>query len=253
MDYVRYKKYFEVHYHEINRYQEVTPATLLNYLGETALSHTEAAGYGLNRLGLDDKGWVISRWLLNMEKYPHWEDQVQIETWACNFQRFYATREFLIKDKAGNVLGRATSLWIFLDIVKRRPVRIPEHIKQCYGTCPDKAVQTPFSDLSPIKFPDVKREFTVRLSDIDTNEHVNNSKYVEWIMETIPLEIYNKSILTSLEIEYKKETYYGSDVYACGKQTHDCGLSSKYVHSICNTNTGVQLASAQTSWKPRNP
>ena len=254
MDCVRYTKSFEVYYHEINHRQQVTPAALLNYLGETALSHTKAAGYGLNRLGLDNKGWVISRWLLKMEKYPKWEDRVQIETWASLFQRFYAEREFLIKDEAGNILGRATSLWIFIDITKKRPVSIPEHIKECYGTYPIKALDAPFSRLTPPEGPDIKKkEFTVRLSDIDTNDHVNNSKYVEWLMETIPTEIYNQFLPTCLEIQYKKEVCYGTKLYACGKQMDKCGTAKKYSHSIYNAYTGVQMALARTVWEPIAP
>lgn len=48
-------------------------------------------------------------------------------------------------------------------------------------------------------------EFIVRRSDIDTNAHVNNTKYIEWVLETIPEEVYRTYRMVALEAEGEHE------------------------------------------------
>ena len=50
--------------------------------------------------------------------------------------------------------------------------------------------------------------FNVRYSDIDTNGHVNNSKYVSWIIETVPLEIVLNYTLKNLKMDYKRNSLW---------------------------------------------
>lgn len=254
----KFRKQFEVHYYEINRYQEVTPVSILNYLEETAISHSEFVGYGFNRLQSEGAGWVLNRWQLEMERYPLWNEKITVETWPSSFERFYATREFNIKcqdinyadipDPDGQVIGRATSRWIFFNIARRRPARIPAEVGSAYGIDPDRVLDDPFEDLASCEEADYSKEFEVRKSDIDTNGHVNNARYVEWLMEVLPDRIYNTSNLRSLEIIYKKEVGGKSILLSqckCDEQDHI------FRHSILNKQDHAELAIAKTIWQER--
>ncbi|AEF93400.1 acyl-ACP thioesterase [Desulfotomaculum nigrificans CO-1-SRB] len=245
----KYRKEFEVHYYEINQFEEATPVAVLNYLEETAVAHSESVGVGISKLKSQGVAWMLNRWHIKMEKYPLWNEKIVIETWPSRFERFYATREFNIRDSYDHIIGRASSLWVFLNIEKKRPLRIPDKIKDAYGTDPHRAIDEPFGELYNLDDSVEKKEFRVRRSDIDTNNHVNNAKYVDWVLETIPAEIYHNYTLASLEVLYRKEVAFGATIWA-GCQGIGKGLNPVYAHSIMNQDGNLALA--RTMWQRRN-
>lgn len=249
MDFKKFSKNFQVHYYGINGRQQATPITLLQYLEETAISHSESVGYGINRLKSEGIGWILNRWSLIIDCYPLWNDEVVVETWPSNMERFYASREFYIKGNDGCIIGRASSLWIFLDIEKKRPRRIPVELEQTYGLEPSKAIENPFTDLKNSSNTQPEKSFSVRRSDIDTNGHVNNTRYIEWALEAVPEDVHRDFSLTSLEIEYKKETTLGDVINSCYVEEQNDMQSVNFNHSIRNSADGTELASARTVWK----
>jgi acyl-ACP thioesterase len=246
----KFSKEFEVHYYEINRFAEATPTVILNYLEETAVSHSEAAGVGLAKLKAQGVGWVLNRWFLTMDKFPVWGERVTVETWPSSFDRFLATREFLIKNSAGEVIGRASSRWLYLSLARKRPARIPTEFALSYGINPERVVTEPFPQLDPVKEAAISKAFAVRKSDIDTNQHVNNTKYVEWMLEAVPESIEEDFTLSLLDIEYRKETTFGAVVSSlCVEAARGNGWI-EFIHSI-EGEQGVHLALARTRWRKR--
>ena len=47
--------------------------------------------------------------------------------------------------------------------------------------------------------------FKVRYGDIDSNMHVNNVRYVEWAVESLPLETVLNYELKELNVVFEKE------------------------------------------------
>ncbi|WP_399168469.1 hypothetical protein [Tepidibacillus sp. HK-1] len=85
-------------------------------------------------------------------------------------------------------------------------------IYQAYGLDPEQIKDSEMSKLDEPREIEYMKDFTVRYSDIDTNKHVNNAKYVEWAIETIPLETVLNYSLNNIKAMYKKETKYGTKV-----------------------------------------
>ena len=59
---------------------------------------------------------------------------------------------------------------------------------------------------------DSEKSFQVRYSDIDTNMHVNNVKYVAWALETVPKDVVLNCELKNIKVTYEKETTYGETI-----------------------------------------
>ena len=56
--------------------------------------------------------------------------------------------------------------------------------------------------------------FKVRYGDIDSNMHVNNVRYVEWAVESLPLETVLNYELKELNVVFEKECKYGAEIIA---------------------------------------
>ena len=64
-------------------------------------------------------------------------------------------------------------------------------------------------EIESISEPQFEKEFQVRRSDIDTNDHINNTKYVEWVLEAIPQDVYDKFCLSTFFLLLSKLCNHG--------------------------------------------
>ncbi len=47
----------------------------------------------------------------------------------------------------------------------------------------------------------------MQISDLDMNNHVNNTRYVKWILDSIPIEYHNTMKVNEFEINFLNETF----------------------------------------------
>lgn len=92
-----------------------------------------------------------------------------------------------------------------------------------------------------------QNRFKVRYGDIDSNMHVNNVRYVEWAIESLPLEIVLNYELKELSVIFEKECRYGAEISASYeiKENEDEVL---ILHKIAD-NEGKELTVLTSSWK----
>lgn len=185
---------------------------ILSYMAETSTWHTNALGLGIDEIRKNNYGWMLIKWELQIINYPKARDTVTIVTWTSGFDKFYAFREFEILDSSGILITKASSLWVFLDINKRRPIRIPSDIIQNYSTSQQKS----FDDFSNIEIEGnllyKSDEFKVVEDDLDENNHVNNIRYIEWLFLGLA-EKEKEYRITRLAINYKKELLLGDCLF----------------------------------------
>lgn len=236
---------FKIPYYDGDKDGYLRPENLLAYLGEASTIHSDSIGVGLKELRKYNYCWMLNRWRARFHKYPRVKDEITVETWSSGIDKFYATREFLAYDEAGDVLFEGSTQWVFLDLIKQRPVRVPEEVAKIYGECKDRF----FED-----FYDFKRgfetmdglEFHVRRSDIDVNNHVNNVKYLNWILEAVPNEIVDIKRLYDLDIHYRKEVKQGATIHSSILEDKEEEIPT-FLHKITD---GDEIhAFGRTVWK----
>lgn len=203
---------YNIHYYEVDYKKRVLITNIVNYFGDLATYQSEICGIGMDYMLEKRLAWVLYKWDINMKEYPSYGDKIIVKTYAYSFRKFYAYRKYEICNEKGELIGTADSLWFLINIDKRRPVRISEEFYEAYGLDKSKNDDIAMEDI--LKVEDVHKEnnFTVRYSDIDTNKHVNNSKYISWAIEVVPLDIVKDYTLKRLKVVYEKETTYGHEV-----------------------------------------
>ena len=91
-----------------------------------------------------------------------------------------------------------------------------------------------------------KNNFKVRYGDIDSNMHVNNVRYVEWAVESLPLDIVLNYELKELSVIFEKECRYGAEILAsCEVKENEDGLI--ILHKI-EDNEGKELTVLTSKW-----
>ncbi len=209
---IMYEKEYEVHYYEVDYRRRVLITSIVDFLGDIATKQSEELGIGIEYLKENKLAWVLYKWNIDMYKYPAYGDKIKVRTCPYSMKKFYAYRIFEILSSEGELLGKAESVWFLINIERRRPVRISPDIYDFYGVN--------FNDESILEIEDIKspasisceKMFNVRYSDIDTNQHVNNAKYIAWAIETVPMEVVLNYTLKNIKVTYEKETTYGETV-----------------------------------------
>ena len=225
--------------------------TVCNYLQETAGNHAFHLNLAVDQLLKQDLTWVLARLHVRMNSYPRWRDELAITTWPSGANRLYALRDFTLADAAGHPLGTAASAWILLDVKSRRPVRVPAEVAALALRDRPRAIEEAFSRrLDEPSQPDAERNFVIRVSDLDVNQHVNLVNYIEWSVETVPAEVREKAMLTDLQVEFHAESVFGDEAVSRSSGGRE-GDAWTFRHGVYRRADHRVLAVAATTWAPR--
>ncbi len=237
-----FKKTYETYYHDVDCRKEVLITSLVNYFGDIALAQSEELGIGMDLLRRKNMAWVLYKWDIEVIQYPVYGEKLYVETEPIAMSRFYSHRTFKVTNEKGQVFCKALSMWLMIDTEKRRLIRLPESFYNIYGV--DKKDKAQKDEMEELQREDFSEDFKIRYSDIDTNLHVNNCKYIDWALEVIPLEVIKTKHLKRLKIMYKKEVAYGH----CIKSSCEKKDETHYIHRIIS-DEGQELTTAETFWQ----
>ncbi|WP_040214721.1 acyl-[acyl-carrier-protein] thioesterase, partial [Clostridium polynesiense] len=243
-------KEYEVRYYEVDYKQRLLPTALLNYFGDMAMAHSEKCGVGLEYLKEKNLAWVLYKYDIEIFKYGILNEKIKITTEAYGFKKFYAYRNFYAENSRGEKIAEGKAVFLLINYERRRPVRIPEDFYAAYGAEGDIKEEIKLYKLQRLTDAAEERTFTVRYTDIDTNTHVNNVKYLDWLIEAVPLNIVKNSFLKNIKIDYLKECFYGDTIKSKAEIFNEEN-STKIIHKIVNQED-KEITLAETYWVKKN-
>jgi medium-chain acyl-[acyl-carrier-protein] hydrolase len=225
---------------------------LCELLQESGGRHAASLGVGAESLTRQGLAWVLIQWSVRIEAWPAWRSDLAVETWPSGLTERTATRDYLLRDSRGAVLARATSHWVMLDLLRRRPVRMPDAVRQIPLAPRPRALAEELLRLPPPETAGGSSELAVRWSDLDANGHVNNLAYVEWIVESVPREMLRAASVCRFDISFRAETHDGVTVrIECERERQRPGTpdaTATFRHRIVETASGRELALARTGF-----
>ncbi|RVX12526.1 Palmitoyl-acyl carrier protein thioesterase, chloroplastic [Vitis vinifera] len=233
---VGYSQTVVIRSYEVGPDKTATLESILNLLQETALNHVWMSGLLGNGFGAthgmmrNNLIWVVSRMQVQLDHYPIWGEVVEIDTWVGASGKNGMRRDWLIRSHAtGQIFARATSTWVMMNQQTRRLSKMPEEVRAEISPwfIEKQAIKEDVPE-KIVKLDDkakyVNSNLKPKRSDLDMNHHVNNVKYVRWMLETIPDQFLESHQLSSIILEYRRE----------------CG-SSDIVQSLCEPDEAAIL------------
>lgn len=235
-----------IHSYEIAPDGQVRLQSICKFLQDAAGSHARELGVSVDQLLPKGMTWVLSRLRVKMRQFPAWGETIHIETWPADVQRLHAIRDFQISDANMQKIGAATSAWLLIDISRKRPVRLPENIRQFHPGEPVRALEMDMQKIAAVENADDEKRFRVRFSDLDLNWHVNYVSYIEWALETVPEMFWQKSRIAELEIEYLAESVFGDTVVAQIQLPK--AVAGEMRHRLFRSDDKRELVRARSVW-----
>ena len=206
-----YQEKIFINSNDVDDHFDLKISTIFKYLQQVSTNHSELIGLGMK--DTVDKGmfWVITRMRVKILKMPHMLETLTVTTHPGNMMMFLFPRFYEVYNESGELVILASSVWALLDINTHKVVTKPlEEGFDYEGTSLSEDLPTPgkviFDKL--IKIEDRK----VRYNDIDLNRHLNNTKYIDYIIDTHDINFYKKYRVNEILINYEKEIKNGDSV-----------------------------------------
>lgn len=199
---------FFIHWYDSDCFGRLSFPGFARFLEESAWRHANELGFGLNDTLEGGVVWVIVRLEMEIIKLPCWGDSIAVRTWPRGVDRLFAYREFEVTSSEGDILAKATSTWIVIDREERKAVK-PSIVDSVL----------PYVDKIKILGRDATRlgskaekillgSRTVVFSDLDTNGHVNNCKYLEWVIDLMPFEVLKNLNCCNISLNFNSELLF---------------------------------------------
>lgn len=152
--------------------------------------------------------WIFSEWEINKNINFPLHGKLYIDTWVTGkIPSVITVRKFVAKDEDGKIVFTAAAKIVLVEITTGRLVRITDEIIGIYEPEPFEKDEEKGNSLREIKedYSDEKK-ICVRDADIDINDHVHNTVYMDYIFEVLPS--LNEAL--SVKILYKHAIQKGS-------------------------------------------
>ena len=215
-----FKADFQIRYSDVNYKNEISTATIMSFFQEMGCLHSQAVGMGLNQ---KQYSWLLMQSKLEVYKRPTWNEQITVHTWATGKEGPYCFRDFEMYNSKKELLAIGSSKWILVEIETQKIIKMTDEISNVYEPENKKVFVEKLTKLKEPETFEMTHTCTVQRKDIDTNQHMNNIKYIELAYETLPQDIYEEADLTKIEVSYKHASKLGDTLncyYHKDGQTH---------------------------------
>ncbi len=201
-----------VRYSECGSDEKMSILSAINYLQDCSTFQSEMLGLGTKHLRSQNKAWLLNGWHIKFDRYPDFAEEIEIGTYAYQFKGIYGLRYFYIADSNGVPIIRADSLWFQWDNENQLPARPEKSETEMYmleSTGPELELE-PFE--RKLKTPDTGElisRIKVTKHFLDSNNHVNNARYVEMATDAAGLEH-----PAEIKVEYRKSAVLDDEIYS---------------------------------------
>ncbi len=206
-----WKENFKITSYQVDFLGKIKPANLMQLFQEAAGNHAQHLGAGYKVLIADKLFWALSRINVEVQRLPKWGERIRVETWPCGQIGPFFRRDFIFYDGDLEVICKGVSGWLLLNSETMRPqraVRLGINLPVNEGKF---ALET-FPDRQNGSAETAVFNKKILYNDIDVNYHVNNTRYLDWVMDCFDSDFYRKYTLRSFTLEFLEEMHWGNDV-----------------------------------------
>ena len=250
MSFAPYTEWFTLYSFQEDENCTARVQALCDYMQDAAGNHAAVLGVSMERLGQDDLAWVLARIRVTPESLPAVHERILVETWPVGVEGLQFRRDFVLRREDGSIIARAVTHWIVISTATRKVCRVPAFIAEIALSNTATALEDTKSKL-PEAGPEFETcSFRARLADVDRNHHVNNVRYMDWILESVPENVRATMQLADMEVLFRAESFRGDHILARAMPEAEAGETGRgFVHSLVREEDGRELVRARTLWR----
>lgn len=216
-----------VRFSEVDQNGYLTLKHLVDYFQDCCIFHSEDVGLGQSLASPEErkKVWMLVGWQIEINRLPKYAERITTTTWPYSFVRFKGGRNFVMTDESGEIIARADSQWVYMNLETGFPERVQDNITEIYEMGEPMELGI---DKKKLRIPEecrVDEPVLVRKEHLDTNRHVNNGQYIMMAADLLPEQVK----IHRMKVEYKSQAKIG-DVIIPKVKDED----GKYLVALCS-------------------
>ncbi len=245
---LKFRENHQVKTYECDTQSEMTLPALINVMVETSGKQSEILGNTEDQMEQLGLSWIIIQYHMTLNRMPKRMENIIIETEAISYNRFFTYRIFRAYDTKENLLVEVMTTFSIMKMDTRKMTQIQAELVAPYEA-DEIRTMVRHPKIEAVGEPSQVIPFRVRYLDIDGNQHVNNSKYFDWMLNTIDKDFHANYQMIDVNIKYEKEVNYGSMIDSSMSEERQEDGTIKTRHEI--RNNGDSCCVANILWKKR--
>lgn len=203
---------YRLRWMDFDRYGRMQPSAIFDIFQDVATMQAMEMGIGGDDMRRKGVFWAVVRSKYEVLRDPAHFQVVIARTWPHTPSRFSFLRDYSLYDVSGELLVKCTSEWVLMDIETRKFASVMDY----YDGSTDFDESRNFES-KPRKIARFDEEnlpvHTVvpGCSDIDLNGHVNNARYLDYVMDALNLG--PDEAVRTLQLDYRHEVLPGSPIH----------------------------------------
>lgn len=192
--------------------RQLSVSSLTNMFIQIAWHHAEELGLGSGYLHKNNLAWVLSRLHIKIDCLPYWNETVKLITWPKGIRRLFYLRDLEVYNAQNQLIAYATSEWLLIDINSKRP-KIQSPNNPIFDKNKDKHAIN--SEIETLTTPERETEvynFTVQYSDIDLNQHLTTTRYIDQVFNTFDMDFHQVHQCKEMILNFNHEISFADDI-----------------------------------------
>ena len=133
---------------DVDAEKRVKNTALLHILSDMSMYHGVVAGH-TKPDRKSDISWIVLNWIMKVYRRPTMFSTVRAVTWARDYTRTRATRDYIIYDEEDNIVAEAISEWVAVDVSTGKFLRLnflENKVKYFRELCPGAEIENFYTD-----------------------------------------------------------------------------------------------------------
>ena len=203
---MKWSETYRILYHDTNSNELVGISRIFKYLQETATEQLRAQKPSYTDLFKQGKAFILSGIRVEMYEPISYGEKITVDTWACPARGFTFPRSYRISC-SDKVVCEANSSWALVDTHSKSLIKASD-IELNYYTDEPIELENPIRVRIPSELQlSLVGEYTIRYTDTDVNEHMNNTNYPDMLFNALPNP--QSKLIKSIAISYQHEAKVG--------------------------------------------
>ena len=237
---------FKVRAFDVDANDKMKVNSILDYFQDAASNDAERLNFGYTNFVPMGLTWVLSWAKFEFIHFPKFSHEIKIQTWGKKQFKLYSMRDYLLFNSKDEIICKGTSAWLLLDSKSLRPKILPQLFPELKMLDSKDALPDLPQKIVPPSKTEIIYSTQIRYSDIDLNQHANNAKYIELMLDCFDQEFHKNNKLKILTVLFNAESKYGEQIQLCKSKVD--GGESKYYVEAKNLSTNKTVCQALIEW-----
>ncbi len=209
----QYSENIEVRAFDCDMTKRIALSPVLKYMEEIADKHCSDVGFSYDVLLNDGVVFLLTSVQLKFHRIPNLREKLKVTTWQRCIKGVQFIRDTEFLDSNGNCVIESTCGWILADPENHKIKRPTDYrMGEVVLSQPEKELFG--SGRVKISIPENSEKVATRrvvFTDIDYNQHLNNTRYADIISDFIP-DLGKDVEICELDLVFAGEAYLGEDI-----------------------------------------